>query len=90
MTNGRIFFTPTDMSAAKRDSDVSHARAKREGKKIEGVHQFHCGCGGEGCWITLQVEANKPEKTYPKPTYKKRKRNRFITLPSGERKYLFI
>ena len=86
----RFFYTPKDMAEAKLDEMISRARANREGKKIEGVTQIHCGCGGEGCWITSHVEANKPEPEPIKRIRKKQMKNKYIILPSGKIKYLFI
>ena len=47
------FMTKKDMAAAKHCADIAYSRAKREGKKLFGVHQIHCGCGAEGCFVTL-------------------------------------
>jgi len=56
MTEGRVFFTKKDMAVSKMDEAIANSRTKREGKQVCGVYQFHCGCGEEGCWITITKE----------------------------------
>jgi len=55
-SHGRFFFTAKDMAEAKLNESIAFSVAKREGRKLSGVHQYHCSCGAEGCWLTSDKE----------------------------------
>ena len=62
---GRWFLTSKDMAEMKLDEAIAYSAAKRKGKKLAGVYQQPCGCGGEGCSYTISLEdssASLPKK----------------------------
>lgn len=79
-TQGRIFLTSKDMSEAKLDEAIAHSVAKREGKKIIGVRQYPCGCGGYGCNITIPKENSQVRlaKTPKKPTKHTKRKSHYM------------
>lgn len=55
----RQFISSRGMREAKYDESIAFSVAKREGYKIVGVRQYLCGCGNDGCFITIKKEPVK-------------------------------
>jgi len=67
----RYFLSQKQIREGKRMESVQYSVAKREGRKLAGVHHYQCGCG---CGI-FTTAAEETEVSLPKQPKSKRKKN---------------
>ena len=67
---GRYFLSQKQIREGRRMESVRYSAAKREGRKLAGVHHYQCGCGC-GLWVSDREEAKVYLLKQPKGKRKK-------------------